>query len=129
MLEIITACLWVTTAAGALLALGAAVDRIPDRVSLGLFGVAELGVIVAVAADVALLARGWVTPDLATHIGYLVSLPFIAPAGLALTYKKIDRWGRLILGIAVLIAAIMVVRQIQTLGIPFGYVNLRPANG
>ena len=54
----------------------------------------------------------------------LVSLPFIIPAGYALTYKKIDRWGLLILGVATLICAIMIIRQVQTLGIPFGYVNV-----
>lgn len=129
MLDIIIAVVWITTGAGVLFLLGAALPRVPDRLTWALFGVAEVAVLVGIVADIVLLVRGWVTPDLATHIGYLVSLPFIAPAGAALTYKKLDRWGRLILGIATLIAAIMVVRQLQTLGVPYGYVNLRPADG
>ena len=68
--------------------------------------------------------RGWRLPDLATHLSYLISLPFIIPAGYAMTYKKIDRWGLLILAVATLIGAIMIVRQVQTLGIPFGYLNV-----
>lgn len=129
MIGLITGITWFVTAIGVLLSLAAAVGRLPARVAFGLLGAAFVATVVGVAADVVLLVQGWKTPDLATHIGYLISLPFIIPAGLVLTYKKIDRWGLLILGIATLITAIMIVRQVQTLGLPFGYVNVRPVGG
>ena len=80
--------------------------------------------VAAVAADVAYVVSGHPGPTLATHISYLVSTPLLIPAGVALTYKKFDRWGLLIVAVATLIAAIMIVRQVQTLGILFGYLNV-----
>ena len=124
MLGIITGGMWIVTAIGVVFLVLAAIGRAPRPVALGLAGAAVLVTLVGVVVDIVLLVQGWRLPDLATHIGYLVSLPFIVPAGYALTYKKIDRWGLLILGVATLICAIMIVRQIQTLGIPFGYVNV-----
>lgn len=126
MIGFIEAVVWIVTAVGALFCLATVPGRLPRPVAFALFAVAEVAVLASVAVDVVLLARGWRTPDLPTHIGYLLSLPFIAPAGLALTYKKLDRWGLLIIGVATLIAAIMVVRQLQTLGVPYGYVNVTP---
>lgn len=124
MLGIITGGMWIVTAIGVVFLVLAAIGRAPRPVALGLAGAAVLVTLVGVVVDIVLLVQGWRLPDLATHIGYLASLPFIVPAGYALTYKKIDRWGLLILGVATLICAIMIVRQIQTLGIPFGYVNV-----
>lgn len=123
MLEIITAGLWVVTACGVALLVLSAIGTAPKAVALGLAALAYLSTLVGIGADVVLLVRGWRLPDLATHLGYLISLPFIIPAGYALTYQKIDRWGMLILGVATLIGAIMIVRQVQTLGIPYGYLN------
>lgn len=123
MLGIITAGLWVVTACGVALLVCAAIGRAPRSVAIGLAAVALAATLVGIGADVVLLVRGWRLPDLPTHLGYLISLPFIIPAGFALTYKKIDRWGLLILSIATLIDAIMIVRQVQTLGIRFGYLN------
>lgn len=124
MLEIITAGLWVVTACGLALLLLAAIGTAPTKVALGLAALAFIATMTGIGANVVLLVQGWRLPDLATHLGYLISLPFIIPAGYALTYKKIDRWGLLILGVATLIDAIMIVRQVQTLGIPFGYLNV-----
>lgn len=124
MLGIIIAVMWVVTACGGLLLLLAAIGRAPRAVALGLCGLAYVATLVGVGVDVVLLVQGWRLPDLPTHLGYLIALPFIIPAGYALTYKKIDRWGLLILGVATLIGAIMIVRQVQTLGIPFGYLNV-----
>ncbi len=123
MLGIIIAAMWLVTACGVALLAAAAAGRESRPLGVGLAGLALLATLVGVGADVVLLAQGWRLPDLPTHLGYLISLPFIIPAGYALTYKKIDRWGLLILGVATLIDAIMIVRQIQTLGIPFGYLN------
>lgn len=124
MLGIITGGMWLVTAAGVTLLVLAAIGRAPRSLALGIAGLALIVTLVGIGADIVLLVRGWRLPDLPTHIGYLVSLPFIIPAGYALTYRKIDRWGLLILGIATLICAIMIVRQVQTLGIPFGYINV-----
>lgn len=129
MIGLITGLTWFVTAIGVVLVAAAGVGRLPARAAFALLGAALAATIVGIVADVVLLVQGWKTPDLATHVGYLVSLPFIIPAGLALTYKKIDRWGLLILGVATLITAIMIVRQVQTLGLPFGYVNVRPLGG
>ena len=129
MLGVISTALWIVTALGVVLLAAAAVGRLPRRLVFASMGVALLATLVSVGVDVVLLVRGWRTPDLATHIAYLVSLPFIIPAGVALTYKKIDRWGLLIFAIATLITAIMIVRQVQTLGLPFGYLNLGPRDG
>lgn len=123
MLDVIVACLWVVTAAGAVLLLAAAVGRLPRGVALSVVGVAEAASIVSVLAGVAGLLSGWESPELATHIGYLLTVPLITPAGFALTYKKIDRAGLLILAVAVLITAVMIVRQVQTLGMDFGHLN------
>ncbi len=124
MLGIITGGMWIVTAAGVALLVLAAIGRAPRWLALGIAGAALAVTLVGIGANIVLLVQGWRLPDLPTHIGYLVSLPFIIPAGYALTYKKIDRWGLLILGIATLICAIMIVRQVQTLGIPFGYLNV-----
>lgn len=124
MLDVIAIAAWVVTALGALLLLGAAIGRVPRPVTIALLVLAELATLVAVGVDIVLLVQGFQTPGLATHISYLVSTPLLIPAGVALTYKKFDRWGLLIVGVATLIAAIMVVRQVQTLGIPFGYINV-----
>lgn len=124
MLTLITSGMWVVTAIGVVLLALAAIGRAPRALPIGLCALALLVTLVGIVADVVLLAQGWRLPDLPTHIGYLLSLPFIIPAGYALTYKKIDRWGLLILGVATLIDAIMIVRQVQTLGLPFGYLNV-----
>ncbi|GAB95214.1 hypothetical protein BJY21_002653 [Kineosphaera limosa] len=124
MLEVIIAGMWVVTGCGIVLLALAAIGRAPRRVALGVAGIAYAATLVGLGANIVLLVQGWRLPDLATHLGYLISLPFIIPAGYALTYKKIDRWGLVILGVATLIGAIMIVRQVQTLGIPFGYLNV-----
>lgn len=124
LLLVIVGAMWVTLAVGVVLLIAAAVGRLPRRVTLGLLAVAELATVVAVVADIAYVVAGHPGPRLATHISYLVSTPLIIPAGFALTYKKIDRWGLLIVAVATLIAAIMIVRQVQTLGFLFGYLNV-----
>lgn len=124
MFSVIVVAMWVTLAMGVLLLLAAAVGRLPRRVALGVIGVGWVASLVAVVADVAWLVQGRETPGLATHISYLLSTPFIIPAGFALTYKKFDRWGLLIVAVATLISAIMIVRQVQTLGIIYGYLNV-----
>lgn len=123
MLAVIVGTVYVVTVVGVILLLLAVPPRAPRRLALALLGVAELAILLAVLVDVVLLVRGWKTPGLGTHISYLVSTPFIIPAGFALTYKKLDRWGLLIVGVATLIAAIMIVRHLQTLGVLFGYLN------
>ncbi|WP_168583011.1 hypothetical protein [Gephyromycinifex aptenodytis] len=124
MIAAIEAAASIVAVLGAVLLVGAAIGRLPRPVTLGVLALAEFVTVAAVLVDVALVASGFRTPGLATHISYLVSTPLIIPAGFALTYKKFDRWGLLIVGVATLIAAIMVVRQVQTLGIPFGYINV-----
>ncbi len=47
MLDVIVACLWVVTAAGAVLLLAAAVGRLPRGVALSVVGVAEAASIVS----------------------------------------------------------------------------------
>lgn len=124
MLAIITGGMWIVTAIGVALLVLAAIGRAPRRLALSLAGIAVVVTLIGIGADVVLLVQGWRLPDLPTHIGYLVSLPFIIPAGYVLTYKRIDRWGLLILAVATLTCAIMIVRQVQTLGVPFGYLNV-----
>ncbi|MDO5628844.1 MAG: hypothetical protein Q4G43_11045 [Mobilicoccus sp.] len=124
MLDVIVASMWVTTACGVLLLLAAALGRLPRPATLGLLGLGQAATMVAVVADVIWLVQGHQSPGLITHISYLLTTPLIIPAGFALTYRKFDRWGLLIVAIATLIAAIMIVRQLQTLGIPFGYLNV-----
>lgn len=124
MLDVIVAAMWVTTAMGVVLLLGAVVGRLPRPLTLAALGIGEAATLVAVVADVVWLIQGHPSPGLITHISYLLTTPLIIPAGFALTYKKFDRWGLLIVAVATLIAAIMVVRQLQTLGIPFGYLNV-----
>lgn len=124
MLAVIVGTVYLVTAVGVVLLLLAIPPRAPRGVVLGLLALAELSIVAAVVADVVLLSRGWRTPGLGTHVSYLASTPFIIPAGFALTYRKLDRWGILIVGVATLIAAIMVVRHLQTLGVPFGYLNV-----
>ncbi len=124
MLTVIVACLWVTTGVGVVLLIAAAIGRLPRKASLALVGIAQAASMVSVVAGVAGLISGWESPELATHIGYLLTVPLITPAGFALTYKKIDRAGLAILGVAVLITAVMIVRQVQTLGLDFGHLNV-----
>ncbi|GAB48990.1 hypothetical protein [Mobilicoccus pelagius] len=124
MLAVVVAAMWVTLTVGVILLVAAAVGHLPRRVTLGLLAVAEIATLVAVGADVAYVVTGHPGPRLATHISYLLSTPLLIPAGVALTYKKFDRWGLLIVAVATLIAAIMIVRQVQTLGILFGYLNV-----
>lgn len=124
MLSIVVAAMWVTLAAGVVLLLAAVVGRLPRPVTLGVLAVGELATLVAVGADIAYVVTGHQGPSLVTHISYLLSTPLLIPAGFALTYKKFDRWGLLIVAVATLIASIMIVRQLQTLGIPFGYLNV-----
>ncbi len=121
---VIVAAMWVTLAMGVALLIGAAIGRFPRPLTLGVLAVAEVATLVAVGADIAWLIQGRSTPGLVTHISYLLSTPLLIPAGFALTYKKFDRWGLLIVAVATLIAAIMIVRQLQTLGIPYGYLNV-----
>lgn len=117
---------YVTAALSALLLLMAIPPRVPRRLSLAVIGLAELAVLVGIGIDIATLVGGRKVPDMATHISYLVTTPLIIPAGFALTYKKLDRWGLVIVGIATVIATFMVIRQLQTMGVPFGYLNVRP---
>lgn len=124
MIAAIEAAAWIVAGLGALLLLGAAIGGLPRPVTLGVLAIAELTTIVAGGLDALVLASGFETPRFATHISYLISTPLIIPAGIALTYKKFDRWGLLIVAVATLVAAIMIVRQVQTLGIPFGYINV-----
>ncbi len=116
----------IVTAIGVVLLVAAAAGRmyqLPRRITLSLLAVAEAAVLVGIVIDITWLARGHSAPDLVTHIGYLLTTPLLIPAGLGLTYKKIDRWGLLIVGIATLIAAVMMIRQVQTLGLRFGFLN------
>lgn len=114
---------WIVTAVGVMLLIGAAIGSMPTRLTFALLGIAQAAVLVGVIVDIVALVRGQSTPELLTHIGYLITVPLLIPAGLALTYRKIDRWGLLIVAVATLITAVMVIRQVQTLGIPFGYLN------
>ncbi len=113
----------IVTVIGLILLVAAWVGRLPRRVTLVLLAIAEAAVLVAIVVDIVWLLTGHDTPEFVTHLGYLLTTPLLIPAGLMLTYKKIDRWGLLIVGIATLIAAIMVIRQVQTLGLRFGFLN------
>lgn len=124
MLSVIVAAMWVTLACAAVLLLGALIGRLPRPVVLATLAIGEAATLVAVAADVVWLVQGHPSPNLITHISYLLTTPLLIPAGFALTYKKFDRWGLVIVGVAALIATFMVIRQLQTLGIPFGYLNV-----
>jgi hypothetical protein len=119
-LRMITA---LVTGIGVVLLFAAAVGRLPRRATLALLAVAEVAVVAGVLIDIAWLVRGNSTPELLTHIGYLITTPLLIPAGLGLTYRKIDRWGLLIVGVATLITAVMIIRQVQTLGLRFGFLN------
>lgn len=111
------------TTVGVVILLAAAWGRLPRRATLTLLGIAQTGVVVGVVCDIAWLVQGHSMPDPVTHVGYLLTTPLLIPAGLGLTYKKIDRWGLLIVGVAALIAAVMMIRQVQTLGLRFGVLN------
>ncbi len=116
MLVVIQTGMWIATAVGVLFLLAAVVGKAPRVPALGLVGVAEAAVIIGLIADVVLLVRGQQIPDLVTHISYLLTVPFIIPLGIGLTYRKLDRWGLLIVGVASLVTAVLVLRQLQTLG-------------
>ena len=58
MLAVVIASMWVTLAAGVVLLLAGAVGRMPRPVTLAVLAVAEAATLVAVAADVSMLARG-----------------------------------------------------------------------
>ncbi|MDO5697512.1 MAG: hypothetical protein Q4G51_06015 [Dermatophilus congolensis] len=116
---------YVTAGLSALLLLMAIPPRVPRAVSLAVIGLAELAVLVGVGIDVATIVGGRQVPEMLTHVSYLLTTPLIIPAGFALTYKKLDRWGLVIVGIASVIATFMVIRQLQTMGVPFGYINVR----
>ncbi len=115
---------YLVAALAAALLLLAIPPSVPRKLSLAVIALAEAAVIAGAGTDIAIVASGQPVPDLATHISYLVSAPLIIPAGFALTYRKLDRWGLVITGIATVISAFMVIRQLQTMGIPFGYLNL-----
>ncbi len=126
MIEVVRALTGLVAGVGVVLLLAAAAGRfalLPRRLTFGLLALAEAATVVGVAVDIAWLASGNSTPELATHIGYLVTTPLLIPAGLGLTYKKIDRWGLLIVGVATLITAVLMIRQVQTLGLRFGFLN------
>lgn len=126
MIEALRVLTGLVAAVGAVLLVAAALGRfalLPRRVTIGLLAVAQAATMVGVVLDIAWLAGGNSTPELTTHIGYLLTTPLLIPAGLGLTYKKIDRWGLLIVAVATLIAAVMMIRQVQTLGVRFGFLN------
>lgn len=117
----------VTAVLSAVILLLAIPRSVPRKLSLAVIGSAQLAVMAGIAVDIVALVTGEARqiPSMATHISYLISTPLIIPAGFALTYKKLDRWGLVIVGIASVIATFMLVRQVQTLGVPFGYLNVR----
>ncbi len=116
MLVVIQAGMWIATAVGVLFLLAALVGTAPRKPALAVVALTEVAVLLGILADVVLLVRGQQTPDLVTHISYLLTVPFIIPLGAGLTYRKLDRWGLLIVGVACLITAVLVLRQLQTLG-------------
>lgn len=126
MIEALRSLTGLVAGVGVVLLLAAAAGRfalLPRRLTLALLALAEGATLVGIAVDIAWLASGNSTQELATHVGYLLTTPLLIPAGLGLTYKKIDRWGLLIVGVATLIAAVMMIRQVQTLGLRFGFLN------
>lgn len=128
MIEAMRVLTGLVTAVGVVLLLSAALARdgrrlLPRRAVFGLLGLAEAATLLGIVVDIVWLAGGRETPELVTHIGYLLTTPLLIPAGLGLTYKKIDRWGLLIVGVAALITAVMMIRQVQTLGLRFGFLN------
>lgn len=115
---------YITAGLSALLLLMAIPPRVPRGVALAVIGLAQLAVMIGIGIDIATIAAGREVPDMLTHVSYLLTTPLIIPAGFALTYKKLDRWGLVIVGIASVIATFMVIRQLQTMGVPFGYLNV-----
>lgn len=118
---------YISAGLSAVLLLMAVPRSVPRPLALGVIGAAQVVVMIGIVIDIAALVIGEARqiPNVATHISYLITTPLIIPAGFALTYKKLDRWGMLIVGIAAVIATFMVIRQVQTLGVPFGYLNVR----
>lgn len=119
---------YISAGLSAVLLLMAVPRSVPRPLALSVIGAAQVVVMIGIVIDIAALVIGEARqiPNVATHVSYLITTPLIIPAGFALTYKKLDRWGMLIVGIAAVIATFMVIRQVQTLGIPFGYLNVRP---
>ena len=115
---------YVTAGLSVLLLLMAIPPRVPRAAALAVMGLAEAAVLVGIGLDVATIVGGRQVPDMLTHVSYLLTTPLIIPAGFALTYQKLDRWGLVIVGIASVIATFMVIRQLQTMGVPFGYLNV-----
>lgn len=126
MIAALEAIAWITAALSAVILLLAIPPRVPRTLALAVTAAAQLAVMIGIGIDIAALVRGEARdiPSMATHISYLVTTPLIIPAGFALTYKKLDRWGLLIVGVAAVIATFMVIRQVQTMGVPFGYLNV-----
>lgn len=120
MIAIIQVGLWTSTVIGVVLLLLAVLGRAPRSPVLVLAGLAEFTVVVGILVNVVMLLRGHAPPDLITHISYLLTIPFIIPLGVGLTSRKIDRWGLLIIAVACLVTAVLVVRQLQTLGVVDG---------
>lgn len=117
MTTLIRAGMWIPTLVGVVLLAAAAIGRAPARLVFALAGLAEAAVLLGVIADIALLVQGPRPDDMITHVSYLLSVPFFIPLGVALTYRKLDRWGLVLVASGCLLTAVLVLRQLQTLGI------------
>lgn len=118
MKTLLDAIIWLCVGVGVILLLWALVrPSAPKTPVFVLAGIAELGVIVGVIASIVGLIRGHQSPELVTHLSYLFTEPFVIPVGVAMTYKKIDRWGLVIIAVACLFTSTLVLRQWQTYGV------------
>lgn len=117
MIVVVQVAMWLCTLAGVALLIAAIPGRAPRTLVFGLAGLAQAFVFLGMIADVIILAGGHQTPDLVTHISYVLSVPWFIPIAVALTYRKLDRGGLIMIGVGCLVTASLVLRQIQTLGV------------
>lgn len=120
MIAVVYAAMWLCTLAGVVLLVAAIPGRAPRRMVFGMAGAAEVMVLLGIIANVIILIGGHQSPDLVTHISYLLSVPWFIPIAVALTYRKLDRGGLIMIAVGCLVTASLVLRQIQTLGVVGG---------
>jgi len=88
----------------------AALDRLPPKAHLqALFGLQALVLVQAVVALVR-LGGGYRPEETATFLGYLAGVLLVPVAGVLWSRNEPSRWAGTVVGIAALVAAVMLVR-------------------
>ncbi|MCW2686377.1 MAG: hypothetical protein JWR37_1267 [Mycobacterium sp.] len=79
-----------------------------------MFALIQLMLVVQAVLAVVGLVDGHRTPELTTHLAYLVTSQGVLPVAVATTSRQEDRWSAGVLAVALLALAVVVVRLITT---------------